>query len=45
MAKKDVYERLCDYFSLQLGEVPDRNNLMTAFKQTVTEKSIFTFLF
>jgi Pyruvate/2-oxoacid:ferredoxin oxidoreductase delta subunit len=45
MAKKDAYERLCDYFSLQLGEVPDRNNLMTAFKQTVTEETVnFYFL-
>jgi hypothetical protein len=45
MATKDLYERLCDFFGLQMGEVPDRENLLTAFRYTLTEENlIFYFL-
>jgi len=45
MSKKDVYERLCDSFSQQMGPVPDRDNLVTAFKQTLPEDAVqFYFL-
>jgi len=46
MAKKDVYERMCDFFGLQIGEVPDRDNLIRAFKQSLPlETATFYFLF
>ena len=45
MAKKDVYERLCDSFALQMGPVPDRENLITAFRFTLPEETVrFYFL-
>lgn len=45
MPSKDVYEKLCDYFGLQMGPVPDRDNLITAFKHTLSEETLeFYFL-
>ncbi len=45
MANKDLFERLCDFFGLQMGEVPDRENLLTAFRHTLTEENLlFYFL-
>lgn len=45
MPAKDLYERLCNYFGLQMGEVPDRENLLTAFKYTLSEDDLsFYFL-
>ncbi|MDW7755962.1 MAG: 4Fe-4S binding protein [Brevefilum sp.] len=45
MPGKDVYEKLCDYFGLQTGPVPDRDNLIAAFKHTLPEDTLnFYFL-
>lgn len=45
MVDKNLYERLCDFFGLQMGEVPDRENLLTAFRHTLTEDNLsFYFL-
>jgi ferredoxin len=45
MPKKDVYEKLVNSFELQLGPVPDRENLITAFRQTLPAETImFYFL-
>lgn len=40
MAGKDLYERLCDSYGLQMGEVQDRENLLTALKQTLTPEAL-----
>ncbi len=44
MGEKNLYERLCDFFGLQMGEVPDRENLVTAFQHTLSEDNL-TFYF
>lgn len=45
MTKKDVYQKLCDSFGLQMGPVPDQDNLVTAFRQTLPESTVnFYFL-
>ncbi len=45
MAKKNVYERICDSFELQTGAIPDRDNLIQAVKQTISiEDAKFYFL-
>jgi len=43
MPGKDLYERLCDFFGLQMGEVPDRENLLTAFQYTLSEDDLLFF--
>jgi Pyruvate/2-oxoacid:ferredoxin oxidoreductase delta subunit len=40
MAKKDIYDRLCDYYEFQTGPIPNRAPLKEGLRQTVSEEEL-----
>ncbi len=44
IVKKDSYEKICDFFGLQTGPVPDKNNLISALKQSISESAAEIYL-
>ncbi len=44
MTAKSVYEKVCDHFGIQTGSIPDRENLVTALKQTLNEEEVKFYL-
>jgi ferredoxin len=44
VAEEDVYEKICDFFGFQTGAVADPDNLITAFKQTLTVQDALFYL-
>jgi ferredoxin len=40
MPPKDLYDRMCDFFGIQTGPVPDPENLKIALKQIVSERDL-----
>lgn len=43
MAEKDYYERLCKFYEIMVGTIPDRDSFKRTLKQTVTEEDLEVF--